>query len=140
MEYVLCIGLGFWIGYKIAEAITFYALKKMLDELGITRTQLDQLATRLGITVPSNSEDSSADSELPIVPIKIEQQGDMMYVFRKDTDQFLGQAATQEELILRLGEKMRNVKLTVAREDGGELMGGRSWVFDTDKKEIKKAD
>lgn len=139
MEYVLCIVLGFYIGYKLAEAILMWTFKRALDELGIGLKELDALAKKLGIEVP-NTQDAAADDPLPVVPVKIEQQGDMLYVFRKDTDQFLGQAATQEELVLRLGEKLRNVKLTVSREDGGELMGGKSWTFDTDKKEIKKVE
>lgn len=143
MEYILCIVLGFYIGYKIAEAILLWTFKKALDELGVTHSDLKKLHKKLGeelgVDVP---ETNAADlpSSLPVVAIKVEQHGDMLYVFRKDTDQFLGQAGTPEELIRRLGEKITNTKLTIDREDGGELLGGAKWSFDVGTKEITKVE
>jgi hypothetical protein len=139
MEYIICIGLGLYVGYKLATAAALLSMHKILQELNISPKQLEEILERMGHTVPTTN-DTAADAPLPEVPIKIEKQGDMLYVFRKDNDKFLGQATTPEELIVRLGEKIRNVKLTVAREDGGELMGGKSWQFDTGTKEITKAE
>lgn len=140
MEYILCIVLGFYIGYKAAEAILMWTFKKALDELGIGPKELDALIRKLGIEVPDNSAATAdATADFPVVPVKIEQQGDMLYMFRKDTDQFLGQATTPEDLIRRVGEKICDVKFTVAKEDGGELLGGIKWNFDQTTKEVTKS-
>ena len=138
MEYIICLGLGLYVGYKLATAAALLSMHKILQELNISPKQLEAIIEKMGHDVPVT--DAAANEELPVVAVKIEQQGDMLYMFRKDNDQFLGQATTPEDLILRIGEKISNVKFTVAREDGGELMGGTKWNFDQTTKEITKAE
>jgi hypothetical protein len=78
--------------------------------------------------------ESEPSEELPVVAIKIEKSGDMLYAFRKDTDQFLGQGTTGQALIERMSETMRDVKLVVAKEDGGEFLGNQNFTYDTASK------
>lgn len=143
MEYIICLALGFYVGYKIAEAILLFTFKKVLEEFNIGAKELESIAERLGVQVPTKpTNDLAEDSEeeFPKVAIEVEQLGTTLYAYRKDNGRFLGQAATPEELIIRLGEQLSNVKLIVAREDGGELLGGRNWNYDITTKEFNKAD
>lgn len=143
IDYIICLSLGFYCGYKVAEAVVMWLTVKALKEIGIDERKLHEMLGQLQGQNPAASTNQIAaesEQELPKVAIWIEQQDAILYAYRKDTGQFLGQATSQEALIERLGEKMRNVKLIVAREDGGELMGGHNWQYDTDKKEFKKAD
>jgi len=142
MEYIICLALGFYVGYKIAEAILLFTFKKVLEEFNIGAKELESIAERLGVQVPTNPTAAAEDAEeeLPKVAIEVEQLGTTLYAYRKDNGRFLGQATSPEELIRRLGERLSNVKLIVAKEDGGELLGGRNWNYDITTKEFNKAD
>jgi len=143
MEYIICLALGFYVGYKIAEAILLFTFKKVLEEFNIGAKELEAIAERLGVEYPKTptaAADDTEESEFPKVAIEVEQLGTTLYAYRKDNGRFLGQAATPEELIQRLGEQLSNVKLIVAREDGGELLGGRNWNYDITTKEFNKAE
>lgn len=143
MEYIICLALGFYVGYKIAEAILLFTFKKVLEEFNIGAKELESISERLGVEYPKNPTAAAEDSEeeeLPKVAIEVEQLGTTLYAYRKDNGRFLGQATSPEELIIRIGERLSNVKLIVSREDGGELLGGRNWNYDIVSKEFNKAE
>ena len=145
MEYILCIVLGFWIGYKVCEWIQLWLLKQILSELNITPEQLTKLhkglAEQLGTHAIPDADDAAAeiDEELPKVAMLVEQVGDTLYAYRKDTGRFLGQATSAEELIQRLADQRQDITYTVSREDGGLLLGGINWEYDMSTKQITRA-
>ena len=57
------------------------------------------------------------------INIKVEQHGEQIYVFRKDTDEFLGQGRNYDEILKILQSKFQNVKFAVSKEDGADLLG-----------------
>lgn len=140
MEYILCVAIGLYVGYKAGEAVTMWLTVKALKELNIGPKELEQLLAKLKEQNPT--ETTAAQEELPNpdafpkIAIEIEQVGSMLYAYQKENGRFVGQATTPEDLIRCLSEKFTNVKLTVAREDGGELMGGTNWNFDQKTKEL----
>lgn len=141
METLLYIILGFISGFYLGKILMRVRLTLafivMLKDLKISEQDLRDLQNKLkGELDPENSSEESS-SELPVINIKIEQHSNTLYAFRKDTDEFLGQGATPEDLIRRLGDKVQNARLLVSREDGGEFMGGRSWEYDTETKTVK---
>ena len=146
MEYTTLIALvvGFYSGYKVSEWIQLWMLKQILKDLGITHEQLTKLhknlAEQLGTDVPE-ANDAAADTEeeLPKVAMLVEQVGDMLYAYQKDTGRFLGQAASAEALIQRLADQRHDITYTVSREDGGLLLGGINWEYDMATKQITKA-
>lgn len=140
MEYIICLGLGLYVGYKLATAAALLSMRKILEELDVTPKQLEAILAKLGHEVPDANDGKSAADDLEVVAVKVEKQGDMLYVFRKDNDKFLGQATTKEELIERLGEKLRNVRLVIDKEDGGEYFEGLKWEYNYDSKVISKQD
>ena len=97
------------------------------------------MITKLGLEVTPDEQQAASDHE--VVHIKIEKQGDTLYVFRKDNDQFLGQGTTVEALIERMGEKLRNVRLVATQEDGAHFIGSNtSWQYKTDSKSLSRLD
>lgn len=138
MDYLLLALVAFAVGWKAGCAWMVTLFRQVLQDLGVTHDQLEKLMAR----GPSfNSEESSVTEEgdYPKVAIKIEQHGPVLYAFRKDNDQFLGQGDSKESLIERLGEKMQNVTLIIDEDDGASLIGGR-YQFDCVTKEVKKTD
>lgn len=118
MDIIIALIVGVIIGFKVNELLQVWAFQRILKELGITEQQMRELARKNGIV----REDPSEDSELPELEVKIEQHQGILFAFRKDTDQFLGQGTDREQLIESLKANLVNVRVIVAREDGADLL------------------
>lgn len=125
---------GIYLGWKASERFHTAMISDILARAGVTPERLETMMSELGKEI--NEEED--DSDLPVVNIKIEQQGEQLYAFRKDNDQFLGQGSTKEALIERMGEKLCNVRLVVTPEDGAALIGHESFNYDTVKKTLSQ--
>jgi hypothetical protein len=68
-----------------------------------------------------NQEEGVTD-EFPKLEIKVEQHGEFMFAYRKDTDQFLAQGKTRDELIAMISQKVSNVTLVISEADGAMLI------------------
>lgn len=115
---------GFIAGYKVQEKIMFFTMAEMFKKAGITNKDLDKFIGHWAedIEDPDLSKD---DEGYEIVNIKVEKHGEVLYAFRKDNDQFLGQGDSKESLIKRLGEKAVGIRMVVEEGDGAELIGGQ---------------
>jgi hypothetical protein len=118
---------GLYIGYKVQEKIMFYTMAEMFKQAGITNKELDKF---IGHFKEDFEVDTKDEEGYEVVDIKVEKHGEVLYAFRKDNDQFLGQGSCKESLIARLGEKAVGIRMVVAEGDGAEFIGGQ---FDVDK-------
>lgn len=137
MEYaslIICFIAGCFVGYRVSDRLHQSVMPDMFRRLGVTPDQLERVMADLKKEI--NQEESPQTEDFPRVEIRIEQHGEQLYAFRKDNDEFLGQGATKEALIERMGEKLRNVRLVVSKEDGLELLGTGSFTYDTTTKEF----
>lgn len=117
------------VGFQIAALMYQAIFADMLEKLGVTEDQVRKLGKQLGEELGQDtSMFDEEESELPTVHIKIEKHNDTLYAFRKDNDEFMGQGGTKEELILRLAEKQKEVRLIVDQADGAEFVGGHYTV------------
>ena len=96
------------------------SFREILRDLGVTEQQLRRLAEKNDIKIPTENPRDSITGEVTVTPIeiKIEEQQGMLYAYRLDNDQFLGQGTDREALIQRLTENLTNVRLIVAEEHG----------------------
>ena len=140
VAFIIGVVVGAFLGWRINERIHQAILPDMFKRLGVTPEKLENVMGELqkemhelNGTKPNDSED------FPQVEIRIEQHGEQLYAFRKDNEEFLGQGASKEALIERMGEKLSNVRLVVGKEDGAELIGHESFNYDTAKKELSKS-
>lgn len=134
--YIIIFAAGFYVGYKVNDYFTRMAVHSMLEDMGITPEQMKQIERKAIAAAAAEDEDG-----LPIMEIRIEEHSGMLYAFRKDNDEFLGQGATKEALIDRLGEKLRQVKLSIAQADGAAFIGENvHYSYDTNGKRIKSVD
>lgn len=132
IELLLAFAAGCWLGFRVNEAMMAITFKKMIEEAGITPKDLRKFHDKF-----KGEFQEDSDPELDVIEIRIEKHKDCLYAFRKDNDQFLGQGATKEDLIRRLGEKIRGTRLTIAEGDGSEFIGG-AYNFDCTTKEINE--
>jgi len=120
MEYLITFIIAFMLGYKLASWISAVSFHELLKELGVTDQQLAKLANRYDIGTdikPVKSEPELADLE-----IKLEQHQGVIYAFRLDNDQFLGQGKNREELLDSLKKSLNNVRVIIAEEHGAKLV------------------
>lgn len=108
--------VGAIVGWKVNDALFKYTFGKMLNDAGVTDAKLAQFIKHWQPIVEQESGISPVEDK---ISIKIEQHNGVLYAFRKDTDAFLGQAATAEELIDVLKDKAHNgQEFTCTDEDG----------------------
>ena len=118
LDYLIVFFVGVWVGKKLHDLLFRAMMARAMKELGITEDDLVKLTEKM-----TQSEDAENDG-FDVIDIKVEQHNGALYAFRKDNDAFLGQGDSREDLINRLAEKMKNVRLLISKEDGGELIGG----------------
>ena len=119
LDYLIVFIVGVWVGKKLHDLLFRAMLARAMKEIGITEEDLIKLTEKM-----TRSEEEPEEDGLEVVDIKVELHNGALYAFRKDNDAFLGQGNSREDLINRLAEKMKNVRLLVSKEDGGELIGG----------------
>lgn len=123
LEFILVLVLGIIIGFRVNSYINLMAMREMLKDLGVTNEDLTRLLKKqhekLGLTM---EEDTSSEPQLEVIEVRLEQHQGQLYAFRKDNDTFLGQGVDRDSLIDHISKSMKNVKLVISHDDGGELL------------------
>ena len=110
--------LGGAVGYRVADHIHKSIIPDLLRRAGVTPEKLEQVLRDLQKEI--NQEEPTKDSTE--ICIKVEQHGEQLYVYRKDNDEFLGQGKNKDEILKILQSKFQNVKFSVTKEDGADLL------------------
>lgn len=123
MEYIIVAVAAFIVGYMIGGAIRgamqAMAFKNILQDLGVTTEQLLKLKDRIDRQGPSPDLDVTEN----VIEVRLEQHGNQIYAYRKDTEQFLGQGTDREALIQHLNLTFaRGARLIVREADGAHLV------------------
>ena len=93
----------------------------ILKDLGVTTDQLRRLVSDAGQSDPT--EDTPQLTPLEIV---LEQDQGVLYAYRKDTRQFLGQGTDQQTLVDSIARRMTDVRLIIDSQDGADLLRKRN--------------
>ena len=119
LAFVLGCILGGIVGYKAADALHKTLIPDIFRRAGVTPEKLEAVMKDLQREI--NVEEGRT-TEFPNLEIKVEQHGDAMYAYRKDTGLFLAQGKTRDELIAMISEKVANVTLVITEADGAALI------------------
>ena len=119
MAFVLGCILGGIVGYRVADALHKALIPDIFRRAGVTQEKLEAVMKDL---LKEINQEEGRTEEFPKLEIKIEQHGDRMYAYRKDTGLFLAQGKTREELIAMITEKVANVTLVISEADGAALI------------------
>jgi len=90
-----------------------------LRRAGVTPDRLQDIMKDLQKEIDQAEDETS---KFPKLEIKVEQHGELMFAYRKDSGLFLAQGKTRDELIVMISEKMANVTLVIAEADGAALI------------------
>ena len=123
IELIIAFIVGCWLGSAVSRAWMALSFREILKDLGVTEQQLRKLARDNDINLPTeNPQDAAEEPTLTPMEIKIEEVQGMLYAYRLDNNQFLGQGVDRDQLIDRLKENLTNVRLIIAKEDGADLL------------------
>lgn len=109
--------LGGWLGYKINDVMIRHTFSDMIKQAGLQDQDLDKFVEHWAPLM--EEEESQPNSTLEIT---LEQQGEMIYAYRKDNSQFLAQGRDRAELTAALAKDWPGVTLLVKKEEGGSLL------------------
>jgi hypothetical protein len=112
--------LGGWLGYKINDMLIKHTFADMIKQAGLKEQDLDQFIEHWAPIM----QDEEPDQSNPTLSIVLEQQGNMIYAYRKDNSQFLAQGRDRDELTAALAKDWPGVTLLVKKEEGGSLLNG----------------
>ena len=126
MELLIAILIAFAFGWYAGSWVTTHLLalsfRQILTDLGIKNEQLRKLAEDVGLDVPDANENTADGDTLTPLEVTIEQHQGVLYAYRKDNQQFLGQGTDREGLIDSISKRMTDVRLIIDTADGADLL------------------
>jgi hypothetical protein len=114
---ILAVALGFVIGWRVNEHIHQSILTDILKRAGVTAEDLEKALDKL-----STELDETPGSDTAKVYVRVERVNDQIFMFRKDTNEFLAQGTTARDLLDALTKRFKDMEFTVTKEDGAELL------------------
>jgi len=116
LAFVLGCMLGAIVGYRVADRMHKAIIPDIFRRAGVTPEKLEQAMVDLQKEINDEVKD-------PEINIKIEAVNGQLYVYRKETSEFLAQGTNYDEILDILKSKFTDVKFAVTKEDGAELLG-----------------
>ena len=121
IELLIITVAAFLVGWKASEFWMLITFKTLLEDLKVSESDLRRVAQEKGINLPERI-DAKSEPELAELEVRLEKIGDTIYAYSIKDDQFLGQGTDRDTLIQRLTENLTNVRVTIAKEHGADLI------------------
>ena len=118
LEGLLIFILGVAIGGKLVSIWMRISFAELIKELDITPEQLRAVMIRNGIDPAS----ITAETPKAVLEIRVERHQGVLFAYRTDTEEFLGQGANQDDLVKSIASRMRDVRLVISENNGAELL------------------
>ena len=126
MEILILVVIAFAFGWYAGSWVTTHLLalsfRQILTDLGVKNEQLRALAEDVGIELPAVNQNTADGNRLTPLEIVLEQHQGVLYAYRKDNQQFLGQGTDRQGLIDSIGQRMTDVRLIIDQQDGADLL------------------
>lgn len=103
MLELIIVGFIFWLGYQIGITVTAYRLRHLVYKEAKSRGLLKEI-------------DLSLEEKPEVAQLFVEKSNGTLYLFERDTDTFICQGSTLEELAT-LAQKYNNVKYAAVVAD-----------------------
>jgi hypothetical protein len=120
MEYIIVAVLSFVAGWKISQTWHLFTFRSILEDLKISNSDIKRLAAEKGLELEEAEQDENAN--LPILEVRVEQQPEGLFAYRKADSLFLDMGKEREALMQNLVHNLTNVRVVVAKEDGADLI------------------
>ena len=118
LSFVLGCALGGWVGYRVGDHLHKRIMPDLFRRAGVTPEKLEQVMQELRREL----EIPEPVTQLPEVNIVVESVNGRLYVYRKETSEFLAQGVNYDEILAALRLKFSEVRIAVTKEDGADLL------------------
>jgi hypothetical protein len=118
LEGLLIFILGVAVGGKLVSIWMRISFAELIKELDITPEQLRNVMIRNGIDPAT----ITAETPKAVLEIRVEKHQGVLFAYRTDTEEFLGQGANQDDLVKSIASRMRDVRLVISENNGAELL------------------
>ena len=118
--FLLGLIVGYVLGSKIMSLWMRISFRELMRELDIKPEQLKAVMLRHGIDPNVINEEPAQPSKT--LEIRIEKHQGVLFAYRCDTEEFLGQGNDQEALITSIKNRIRDVRLVISEQNGAELL------------------
>ena len=126
MELLILVVIAFAFGWYAGSWVTTHLLalsfRQILTDLGVKNEQLRKLATDVGVELPDVNQNTLDGNTLTPLEVTIEQHQGVLYAYRKDNQQFLGQGTDRQGLVDSISKRMTDVRLIIDQQDGADLL------------------
>ena len=126
MEILIVVIVAFVFGWYAGSWVTTHLLalsfRQILNDLGVKNSQLRQLAENVGLELPDVNQNTADGNTLTPLEVTIEQHQGVLYAYRKDNQQFLGQGTDRQGLVDSISKRMTDVRLIIDQQDGADLL------------------
>ena len=109
--------VGVFVGWKINDQLHTSLTTDLLKTVGVTESDLRQAITKL------QGEQPDSEDVLPGVEVRVESVDNQLYVYRLDTQEFLCQGATRDDIIDCLATRFhKDFRIIVSEEHGAQYL------------------
>jgi hypothetical protein len=113
LDLIVVFAVAFYLGHKLSSLWQQWTFARILDDLGVKPHQIKALL----------DEDTAAESEeLARLEVRVEQHQGVLFAYRTDTEEFLGQGTDKQTLIDSIARRLRDVRLVIHEGQGAELL------------------
>jgi hypothetical protein len=119
---VVAFAFGWYLGSQVTTYLLAQSFKQILQDLGVKNEQLIKLAQDIGADIPAVNQNTADGDQLTPLEVVLEQHQGVIYAYRKDNKQFLGQGVDQQGLIDSISRRMTDVRLIIDQTDGADLL------------------
>ena len=109
--------VGVFVGWKINDQFHTSLTTDLLKTVGVTESDLRKAITKL------QGEQPDSEDVLPGVEVRVESVDNQLYVYRLDTQEFLCQGATRDDVIDCLATRFhKDFRIIVSEEHGAQYL------------------
>jgi hypothetical protein len=102
IDFALILTTGFFIGRAYTYWTLYQALKELAEAEGL------DLSDELQKIKEKHLDEDEGITVIKVVPLQIESHGNLLYLFERETDKFICQGSTIEELA-KLAKDNKNI-------------------------------
>ena len=110
--------IGGIVGWRVCDRFHTSLTTDILKAVGVGESQLKKAIENLQAELPQGTEPA-----LPGVEVRVECVDNQLYVYRLDTEEFLCQGATRDDIVNCLATRFhKDFKIIVSEEHGAQYL------------------
>lgn len=120
LTLIALLAIAFYLGWRANEIHTKFMIRSLLDDMGITPDQKQQLIEHCAEEIKKMGGDEEGEE----VSITLEQHQGIIFAYSEDDGTFMAQGKDRAELFSNLQARFSGLRCVVKKENGADLIRG----------------